>query len=130
MEMGSSPRKLSAGEKPDKFVYDPANPVPFITDPSFAQIGGPDDYRAIERRDDVLVYTTSPVTSDTEVCGPIQVTLYAATSTKDTDFTEKLTDVWENGFAERLSDGIVCGRFRNGMTKQELAAGCRLRIQD
>ena len=108
-------------EKADKFVYDPANPAPFITDPSFAQIGGPDDYRAIERRDDVLVYTSKPVTADTEVCGPIKVTLYAATSAKDTDFTAKLIDVWENGFAERLSDGIVRARFRNGMSKQELA---------
>jgi len=108
-------------EKVDKFVYDPANPAPFITDPSFAQIGGPDDYRAIERRDDVLVYTSTPVTADTEVCGPIKVTLYAATTATDTDFTAKLIDVWENGFAERLSDGIVRARFRNGMSKQELA---------
>jgi|HubBroStandDraft_4_1064222.scaffolds.fasta_scaffold09840_2 putative CocE/NonD family hydrolase len=110
-----------AAEKADKFVYDPANPAPFITDPSFAQIGGPDDYRAIERRDDVLVYTSKPVTADTEVCGPIKVTLYAATTARDTDFTAKLIDVWENGFAERLSDGIVRSRFRNGMSKQELA---------
>jgi len=110
-----------AAEKTDKFVYDPADPAPFITDPSFAQIGGPDDYRAIERRDDVLVYTSTPVTADTEVCGPIKVTLYAATTATDTDFTAKLIDVWENGFAQRLSDGIVRARFRNGMSKQELA---------
>jgi len=109
-------------EKPDSFTYDPADPVPFITDPSFEQIGGPDDYRAVERRDDVLVYTSDPVQQDTEVCGPIKVTLYAATSGKDTDFTAKLLDVWPSGFAERLSDGIVRARFRNGMQKQEAIA--------
>jgi uncharacterized protein len=109
-----------SSEKADKFVYDPANPAPFITDPSFAQIGGPDDYRAIERRDDVLVFSSKPVTTDTEICGPIKVTLYAATAAKDTDFTAKLIDVWEDGFAQRLSDGIVRARFRNGMEKQEL----------
>ena len=74
-------------EKADKFVYDPANPAPFITDPFFAQIGGPDDYRTIERRDDVRLYTSKPLTADTEVWGPIRVTLYAAIIGRDTDFT-------------------------------------------
>ncbi len=116
---GLSPTKPSA-EKVDSYTYDPKDPVPFITEPSFAQIGGPDDYRPIERRDDVLVYTGEPVTSDTEICGPIKVTLYAATTATDTDFTAKLIDVWPNGFAERLSDGIVRARFRKGMEGEEL----------
>jgi hypothetical protein len=105
-------------EKTDNYSYDPSNPVAFITDPSFEQIGGPDDYRAIERRDDVLVYTSDAMTEDTEVCGPVTANLYASTSAKDTDFTAKLIDVWSNGFAERLSDGIVRARFRTGMEKQ------------
>ncbi|MBZ5548736.1 MAG: CocE/NonD family hydrolase [Acidobacteriia bacterium] len=116
--------KLSAdkpqSEQPDRYTYDPKKPVPFITEPSFAQIGGPDDYRPIERRDDVLVYTGDPVTNDTEVCGPVKVTLYAASTATDTDFTAKLIDVWPDGFAERLSDGIVRARFRKGMDKEEL----------
>ena len=107
-------------EKSDLFTYDPQDPVPFITEPSFQQIGGPDDYRAIERRDDVLVYTGDPVTSATEVCGPINVTLYASTTATDTDFTAKLIDVWPTGFAERLSDGIVRARFRDGMERENL----------
>ncbi len=107
-------------EKSDQYTYDPDAPVPFITEPSFAQIGGPDDYRPIERRDDVLVYTGDPVTHDTEVCGPIKVTLYAASTATDTDYTAKLIDVWPNGFAERLSDGIVRARFRSGMDREEL----------
>lgn len=116
--------KLSAdkpqSEQSDRYAYDPKKPVPFITEPSFAQIGGPDDYRPIERRDDVLVYTGDPVTNDTEVCGPVKVTLYAASTATDTDFTVKLIDVWPDGFAERLSDGIVRARFRKGMDKEEL----------
>jgi putative CocE/NonD family hydrolase len=107
-------------EKSDVYTYDPQNPVPFITESSFEQIGGPDDYRSVERRDDVLVYNSDPVTRDTEVCGPIRVTLYASSSAVDTDFTAKLIDVWPNAFAERLSDGVVRARFRNGMDKEEL----------
>jgi len=68
----------------------------------------------------VLVYTSDAVTKNTEVCGPIKATIYAASSATDTDYTAKLIDVWPNGFAERLSDGIVRARFRNGMEKEEL----------
>ncbi len=32
----------------------------------------------------------------------------------------KLLDVWPNGFAQRLIDGMVRARFRNGMDKPEL----------
>ncbi|HEV7129454.1 MAG TPA: CocE/NonD family hydrolase, partial [Ktedonobacterales bacterium] len=41
-----------AEEPADNYRYDPARPVPFITEPTSSQIGGPDDYTAIERRDD------------------------------------------------------------------------------
>lgn len=109
-----------AAEPQDTYMYDPAQPTPFITEPSFAQIGGPDDYRPVERRDDVLVYTTEPVAGDTEVCGPIRVQLYAESSARDTDFMAKLIDVWPNGFAQRLIDGMVRARFRDGMTTPAL----------
>ena len=61
-----------ADEPADHYSSDPERPVPFITEPTFAQIGGPDDYRPVERRDDVLVYTTEPLAEDTEVTGPIR----------------------------------------------------------
>jgi uncharacterized protein len=102
-------------ETADGYHYDPANPAPFITAPSFAQIGGPDDYRPVEKRDDVLVYSTEPMTEDTEICGPIRAEVYASSSAPDTDFMVMLIDVWPDGNAERLSDGMVRARYRNGM---------------
>jgi len=107
-------------EPQDRYTSDPAQPVPFITEPSFAQIRGPDDYRPVERRDDVLVYSSSALEKETEVCGPIRVELYAASSARDADFMAKLVDVWPNGFAERLSDGMVRARFREGMDRPSL----------
>ncbi|MET3287544.1 UNVERIFIED_CONTAM: putative CocE/NonD family hydrolase [Brevibacillus sp. OAP136] len=104
----------------DRFTYDPANPVPFITEPTSAQIGGPDDYSAIERRDDVLVYCTDVLEHDVEVSGPIRMELFASSSAVDTDFTVKLLDAWPNGFAQRLTDGLVRARFRDGMDKPSL----------
>jgi putative CocE/NonD family hydrolase len=107
-------------EPEDHYSSDPERPVPFITEPTFAQIGGPDDYRPVERRDDVLVYTTGPLAEDTEVTGPVRARLFAASSARDTDFTAKLLDVWPDGFAQRLCDGMVRARFREGMDKPSL----------
>lgn len=104
----------------DKYVYDPAHPVPFITDMVSSQIGGPDDYSAIERRDDVLVYSTCVLEEDIEVTGPVSMELYASTTAKDTDFMVKLLDVWPNGFAQRITDGMVRARFREGMDRPKL----------
>ena len=115
-----STTKPTTQESPDNYRYDPARPVPFITEPTSSQIGGPDDYSAIERRDDVLVYMTSILTEDTEVTGPVRVELYASSSAPDTDFTAKLVDIWPNGFTQRLTDGMVRARFREDMDKPSL----------
>lgn len=111
---------IPAKEPPDRYTYDPADPTPFITNATFAQVGGPDDYRPVEQRNDVLVYTSEPVAADTMVCGPVRARIYAASSARDTDFMAKLIDLWPEGFAERLSDGMVRARFRQGMDKPQL----------
>jgi uncharacterized protein len=107
-------------EPSDSYYYDPAHPVPFITDPTSSQIGGPDDYSAIERRDDVLVYMTKPLIEEVEVTGPVRIDLYASSSAPDTDFMAKLVDVWPSGFVQRLCDGMVRARFREGMDNPSL----------
>ena len=107
-------------ENPDVYQYDPANPTTFITDASFAQIGSADDYQEVEKRDDLLVYSTPELTADVEMTGPIKVHLFAASSAKDTDFMAMLLDVWPNGYVQRLCDGMIRARFRNGMDKPEL----------
>lgn len=107
-------------QPPDRFRYDPARPVPFITDPVSSQIGGPDDYAAILRRDDVLVYVTAPLQEEIEITGPIRLQLYAASSAMDTDFTAQLLDVHPTSFAQRLCDGMVRARFREGMDTPQL----------
>jgi len=115
-----APAKPGSGERADSYRYDPSRPVPFITDPTSSQVGGPDDYASIERRDDVLVYATPPLEEDTEVTGPIRVDLYASSSALDTDFMAKLVDIWPTGFTQRLSDGMVRARFREGMGRPSL----------
>lgn len=68
----------------------------------------------------MLVYTTPAFTKDTEVTGPVTLNLYESSSAVDTDFVGKLIDVWPNGFAENLTDGILRARDRVSMENPEL----------
>jgi putative CocE/NonD family hydrolase len=99
-------------EPPDAYAYDPADPTPFIMRASSAQVGGPDDYKPVGERKDVLVYTTPPLEQDTELTGPLSVKLYASSSAPDTDWNAMLMDVYPDGYALRLNDGVIRASFR------------------
>jgi putative CocE/NonD family hydrolase len=59
------------------------------------------------QRDDVLVYATAPLTEDVEVTGPVTLELWASSSVEDTDFVGKLLDVFPDGTAVPLAEGVV-----------------------
>jgi len=109
-----------ASERPDRFDYDPQNPVPTIGGRlccGQALPPGPADQRPNESRRDVLVFSTAPLPEDVEVTGFVSVDLYAATTAVDTDFTALLADVEPNGYARFLTDGIVRARYRDGVSR-------------
>jgi uncharacterized protein len=113
------PPPPSDDQPSDSWVHDPDRPVPFLTNPSSAQIGGPDDYLAVDTRGDVLVYDTDPLTEPVEVIGPVRLVAHVATSAADTDVMAKLIDVHPNGFAQRLCDGMVRLRYRDGFSRAD-----------
>jgi putative CocE/NonD family hydrolase len=109
----------------DVFVYNPTKPVPttggaVCCNPRVFP-WGPLDQRNVERRRDVLIYTSRPLQSDLEVTGPVRVVLYVATSVTDTDFTAKLIDVSPGGRAINLTDGILRLCYRESIEKPVLA---------
>ena len=121
-------------EVADQYVYDPSDPVattggPLCCDSSRNPLwshtidhlpAGPRDQRSVELRNDVLVFSAAPFARDTEITGPISVELYATSSALDTDFTAKLVDVWPNGFAQNLTEGIVRARYRDSQVTPAL----------
>ena len=111
---------LPAENQPnDKYIHDPMNPVPYVTDPVALQLGEAADQQAIERRLDVLVYSTKPFKEDVVVCGRVFVELYFSTDVRGTDFVGKLVDVYPNGRAIQVSDGIRRAEFRNSLETAE-----------
>jgi uncharacterized protein len=121
---GSLSTETPQSEPADHYVYDPANPAPTLGGPLCCDndhlMGGPVDQHPDETRPDVLVYTTPPFQQDFEATGHVQLALYASSSAVDTDFTGKLVDVWPNGFAQNLTEGILRARYRDSEAKPEL----------
>jgi len=117
--------KPPAQSAADQYTYNPRDPVPtrggsVCCNPRVFP-WGPMDQRAVEQRPDVLVYTTPPLKHDTAVAGPVKAILWISTSSTDTDFTAKLVDVFPDGSARNLTDGILRLRYRNALDKPELA---------
>lgn len=114
----------------DTFTYDPHHPVPtmggnFIFGAGIAPNGAQNQVcqptqldcmgssAPLDQRPDVLVYQTPALTSDVQVAGPMSLTLWAASSAVDTDFTAKLVDVYPNGTKVNIADGVIRARYRN-----------------
>jgi predicted acyl esterase len=101
-----------AEEPPDRFVYDPDDPVPTCGGNTLIIPMGMQDQRQVETRHDVLVYTNAAVPAPLQVTGPIVVKLFGSSSGVDTDFTAKLVDVRPDGYARNLAEGILRTRYR------------------
>lgn len=67
---------------------------------------------AIESRQDVLVYSMSPLSEAIEVTGNVRATFYVKTDAPSTDFTAKLVDVHPDGTAYNVCDGILRRSYR------------------
>ena len=114
--------KAPGQEPPDRFEYDPANPVPTLGGRlccGRALAPGPADQRPNESRPDVLVYSTPPLPADVEVTGFVTAEIQAATTARDTDFTAMLVDVDPSGYARYLADGILRARYRRTRERAE-----------
>jgi putative CocE/NonD family hydrolase len=107
----------------DGYEYDPRNPVPSVggNDCCGAPFpAGPRDQRPVEARQDVLVYSTEILKEAVTIAGPVEMRLFAATDGRDTDFVAKLVDVFPDGSAINLAEGILRARFHKGLDRMEL----------
>lgn len=109
-------------ELPDVYLFNPLRPVPTVGGQVLFPGGntiGPRDQRTVETRDDVLVYSTPVLERPIEVTGPIELCLFVTSSARDTDFTGKLVDVYPDGRAMILTEGILRTRYRTSMIEPE-----------
>jgi uncharacterized protein len=97
----------SAGE-PTRYTYDPADPTPAVGGTSSSPgNAGPRDNRKLERRPDVLTYTSEPLRSALEITGPVTAELFVSSSRPHTDFFARLCDVDPKGKSVNITDGLI-----------------------
>jgi len=109
----------SGGAESDRYRYDPASPVPSQGGANCCGVGtvsGPRDQRPIENRPDVLVYSSDFLEQEVEVVGPLKVVLHASSDAVDTDFVAKLVDVYPDGRAINVAEGILRARYRESLS--------------
>jgi hypothetical protein len=101
----------------DSFDYDPANPVVYGMDHDpWERALAITDRSSIANRPDVLTYSSLPLSEALEITGPVTVDLYAASTAPDTDFTAALVDVFPDGYAQLIQEGILRASFRESDT--------------
>lgn len=103
------------------YTYNPADPVPTaggrLLSYAAANATGPADQRAVEARADVLCFTSAVLDEPVEVTGHVTLVLHVRSSALDTDFTGKLVDVYPDGRALYLTDGILRARYRDSLSE-------------
>jgi putative CocE/NonD family hydrolase len=124
----------SADDANDRFVSDPANPVPYrphpvspvMADGSSWPAWQADDQAAFAKRPDVLSWQTAVLDHDVTLRGAIMASLFASTTGTDADWIVKLIDVYpadavtpeaERGRQLMIADDVFRGRFRTGFEK-------------
>ncbi len=121
---GQLTKEPAALEKHDSYVYDPADPVVLTVDFNFFPTHPsrptelPLDRRFVERRSDVLVYTSEVLHEQMEVSGQPQLHLWAGSNCPDTDWFVQLSDLDPRGPSIVISTGMLRARFRDGLAQE------------
>jgi uncharacterized protein len=124
--------------EPDTYRYDPADPTPAVGGPVLLARKPVVDNRRLERRDDVLVYTSSPLQKGMDAIGPVNAEIFVRSSLRYFDVFVRVCDVDRLGVSrnvcdalERVStvDGVATVRFPLWPIAHRFRRGHRIRVQ-
>ena len=120
----------------DEYISDPFKPVPYVdTYQGFRNNEYMSaDQRFASTRPDVVTYTSSVLTEDVTLAGPLDVKLFFSTTGSDADFIVKLIDVLPDatpnpapnprgvvmsGLQQMVRGDVFRGKFRNSFENPE-----------
>ncbi|RXZ79523.1 CocE/NonD family hydrolase [Paenibacillaceae bacterium] len=122
-ELGSTP-----GQQPSavSYTYDPANPVQTAGGSGMLSVYG--DSPCLPKaasvrqpepgsRPDVITFLSAPVEEDLLIAGQIKIVLFVDSTAEDTAFTAKISELFPDGKAYNIADGITSLAYRNGSPK-------------
>jgi len=115
-----SPRPVKAA-LPNVYRYDPGQPTPNLGGAIFAFTGaGAVDNASLEKRHDVLTYTSEPLLVPLTIIGNVRVTLYARATLPNADFFVRLCDVNETGKSVNICDGLIRKRSTDAAVPDDI----------
>jgi putative CocE/NonD family hydrolase len=120
---GSLQVAAPATDSLDQFTYDPRDPVPTAGGallPDEPGLIGPVDQSEVDGRADVLCYATPILEAPLEVTGHVELSVFVSSTALDTDITAKLVDVFPDGRAINLCDGMLRLRYREDLSNPAL----------
>lgn len=130
---------VAPASEPTRFTYDPADPTPAFGGTALRpDVAGRVDNTALERRDDVLTFTTDVLDADIEIVGAVTAELFLSSSVEHLDVFVRLCDVDAGGVSfnvcdalRRLQPGDLDGAVIVDLwpTAYRFAAGHRIRVQ-
>jgi putative CocE/NonD family hydrolase len=97
----------------DSYTYDPQNPAIHVVDMSENELAVPEEYTEVEKRADVLCYTTAPLEKNITISGCMNAELFISSNAVDTDYIIRLTEVDEKGRSVKYADGMLGAKYRN-----------------
>jgi len=92
---------------PDWYIYDPADPTPSIGGALMSFSAGPVNNQELEKRSDVLTFTSNPLEDDLLVIGYVRARLYVQSELDTADFFARLLDVYPDGRSINICDGFL-----------------------
>jgi putative CocE/NonD family hydrolase len=137
--MAFQPPAASADSGFDRYVADPATPIPYRARPILPTYGPGstwstwlvDDQRFVQDRPDVVAWETAPLEEDLVIAGDVMAHLFASTSGSDADWVVKLIDVYPErnepdpklaGYQLMVSNDVFRGRYRKSFERPEAVA--------
>jgi putative CocE/NonD family hydrolase len=99
-----------------EYIYDPNHVIPTVGGRNLFLESGPKDQSVLEKRSDIVVFTTEKLTEDLEVTGPLSAKLFFTSDQPDTDVVVRLCDVYPDGRSILISEGgcrLQITRFQN-----------------
>lgn len=141
-ELGEEPPSWAA--EPSRYRYDPSAPTPAVGGPLLLEREPVQDNRALEARDDVLVFTGPPLADDLDAVGPVTADIHFRSSRENADVFVRVCEVEPDGASRNVcdalirlgpdapardADGVARVRFELWPTAHRFARGNRIRVQ-
>ncbi|MDO4259268.1 MAG: CocE/NonD family hydrolase [Actinomycetaceae bacterium] len=104
------------------FLHDPTHPIPtaggqiLLGSP---EKSGPHPQNEIEKRPDIYLATSEPLTEPVTILGPIHLHLWVASSAEDAHIHAALSEVSSDGTSTLLTDGVLRLGARHGLHRYD-----------